>query len=835
MHKTAIICALLLAALAGGQASATQTQDFELTFSPADLSFDTFRGYDTVTLAGCGYTTEIGAPQLPMMPVSVAIPRGTKASDVAVTYTNGIELYGRYNIIPVQRPKPTSAQNIPVRFTRPNRGVYSSSAAYPDEPVTLTGTGSLSGHKIASLLVCPVQFVPKTGKLVLYTKISFSLDLEPAEDLAIAVRSERVEDLFADAAAGLVINPDDVEESVAENGASPIAGDTVEYLIVTSSSYVDEFQPLAEWKTKKGIPTEVVSTSWIYSNYTGEQAHDNQDKIRHCIKDYFQNKGLAYVLLGGDRSTVPYRNGYVSGYNLPADLYFSDLDGTWNNDGDGRFGEYPSDGIDMYCDVYIGRASVDSSGEATTFVNKVLSYEGEKSQGTMPTDYQLKVLFMASYLDSWTDCGVLKDTIDNESIPARFSITKLYQRNGNLSPSRAITEFNKGQNLAEHAGHGAEDAIQMGNDYMSSSQAYGLDNKPRYLGVMYSLSCHSGNFTYSDCWSEQFQKAPNGGGFYIGNSHYGWYSPGNPANGYSADFDRRYFRELLVSNRFHAGAAHGEHKDYFVPTAKSDDYYRFILYELNLFGDPETPIWLDTPAALSVGHPATLPTGSSAFAVHVEKGGSPVRDALVTLYKGTEVYLRGTTNSSGNVTLYPSPSSEGTMFVTVTKQDCQTYQGSAEVTGSEYILPSEYTIVRGVLLSGGLADLYDSDDSRLVVQAGPVFDPNEAPIWLQIKGTATTASPSELRFTLEAYSNTSGLNQKIELYNYDTDSYEVIDERDATTSDSVVEITVSGDPSRFVDPNTLEMTGQMTWKPSGPIMIWPFFVGIDQSVWTIPE
>jgi hypothetical protein len=835
MYKTALIGALFLAALIGGQAIATQTQDFELTFSPSDLSFGTQKGYDTVSLGDCNFTTEIGAPQLPALPVSVAIPRGTKASEVVVTYSNAIELYGHYNIIPAQKPKPISAANIPTQFTRANRAIYSSAEAYPGQLAVLTGTGSLSGHKIASLMVHPVQYQPSSGKLILYTDIRFSLMLEPSDDLRIAVRSDEVEDLFAKAAEGLVINPDDVEPKVADNVAQPLAGSTVEMLIITGASYVDEFQQLADWKTKKGIPTEVVSTSWIYSNYSGEQAHDNADKIRQCIKDYFQNKGLAYVLMGGDVSTVPDRNAYVSGYTMPSDLYFSDLDGTWNADGDGRFGEYPSDNIDMYCDIYIGRASVDSAAEATRFITKVLAYEGEQSQGSMPTDYQLKVLFMASRLDSSTDTAVLKDAIDNESLPARFSITKLYQRNGNLSPSTAITEFNKGYNLAEHAGHGAEDVIQMGNDYMYNSQAYSLTNAPRFTGNMYSLSCHSGEFEYSDCWSEQFLKAPNGGGFYVGNSNYGWYSPGNPANGYSADFDRRYYTELVPNNHFHAGEANGEHKNYFVPTAKSDDTYRFILYELNLFGDPETPIWLDTPAALSVTHPATLPIGSSAFGVHVTSGGSAVNGALVTLWKGDEVYLRGSTNSSGDVTLYPSPATEGTMFVTVTKQDRQTYQGSADVTGSAYILPSEYTLVRGVWMSGTLADLYSSDDSDLVVQAGPVFDPTESPIWVRIKGTATTASPSELTFTLEASANTSGLRQRIELYNYNTSSYEIVDERQATTSDSVVEVTVSGDPSRFVDPDTLEMRAQMSWKPTGPILIWPFHVGIDQSVWSIPE
>lgn len=149
------------------------------------------------------------------------------------------------------------------------------------------------------------------------------------------------------------------------------------------------------------------------------------------------------------------------------------------------------------------------------------------------------------------------------------------------------------------------------------------------------------------------------------------------------------------------------------------------------------------------------------------------------------------------------------------------------------VQPHNFSVIRGKHISGGLADLFESDDSRLVIQAGPVLDIHEPPVWMVIDATAFTNSPPELRFTLEACVNTPGLTQKIELFNYVTQSYEQVDERAATTTDSVVEIIVSGDPSRFIDPGTLAMNAQMTWKPSGPILLWPYTVGIDQSIWSI--
>jgi len=47
------------------------------------------------------------------------------------------------------------------------------------------------------------------------------------------------------------------------------------------------------------------------------------------------------------------------------------------------------------------------------------------------------------------------------------------------------------------------------------------------------------------------------------------------------------------------------------------------------------------------------------------------------------------------------------------------------------------------------------------------------------------------------------------------------------------EVSITDDPSRFIDPNTLEMKAQLSWKPTGPVLLWPWTVRIDQTIWTI--
>lgn len=149
------------------------------------------------------------------------------------------------------------------------------------------------------------------------------------------------------------------------------------------------------------------------------------------------------------------------------------------------------------------------------------------------------------------------------------------------------------------------------------------------------------------------------------------------------------------------------------------------------------------------------------------------------------------------------------------------------------ILPQDVQVVRGRVASGGIADLFESDDSRLVVQPGLTQNPDEPPVWLILSGTSVTESPSQLSFTLETQVDTPGVTQRIELFDFTLGAYEEVDVRIATRMDSVVEVVVKGDPSRFVDPETLELNAQLTFKPPPLVLLFPWSVGIDQAVWTV--
>ncbi|MFH1999461.1 MAG: C25 family cysteine peptidase [Planctomycetota bacterium] len=689
-------------------AEAIQATPISTTFSLSqeDLDITVCRGMDSVSFdlvqfEGCDFLNPPGWPMIPARLIRLALPEGFDVVGIRTIVKNCVELEGSFHLHPVQKPIPMS-QAEPGAFTLPDETIYAIDEFMPGQAADLIGQGSLSGYRMAEIAIYPVQWNPKKGTLAL-SEIEVTLNLAPTREPGnIRIRTPRGEKLFRDSVRKLVLNPEQVPEKASRQVTASLDSrdDMVEYLIITDPDFVTQFQVLADWKMKKGLPSEVITTTWIYANYGGA-LDDDQTRIRECIKDYWQNKGLLYVLLGGDTHLlnppqVPDRRAFAKsedeGDEIPCDLYFADLDGTWDDDGDGIYGEYPEDGIDMYADIYIARASAGSAAEAALFVSKVLQYEGESTQQPINAAHATKMFFMGSVLETSADGKDLKEKIDEESVPSQFDpITKRYETDGNLTPALAISTMNEGQNIINHSGHGNGDSIQAGATYITKSGMNGLTNGQDYY-ILYSHSCYSANFVSNDCLAEKFLNAPNGGGFYIGNSRNGWNSL--PFIGsLSPRLDRDFFRALFLVefNYYPLGQAHQEAKHQRINAAKNNATERYIQYELNLLGDPEMPVWKNTPKTFSVLHHLAIDLSGSPFKVTVRSTGLPVEGATVCLWKGEEVYMVGETNASGIVYLSPAPTTVGSMFITITKPDFQPYENT--VTVLEQTLAADGTTI----------------------------------------------------------------------------------------------------------------------------------------------
>jgi hypothetical protein len=217
------------------------------------------------------------------------------------------------------------------------------------------------------------------------------------------------------------------------------------------------------------------------------------------------------------------------------------------------------------------------------------------------------------------------------------------------------------------------------------------------LGNFYSLGCHSNAYEHDDCIGESYVLAQKGGGTtYIGNSHYGWYTPGS-TNTLSCFYDQKFYESLCTHGIYHVGQTLADSKNRNSPKS---DYEKFIWKELTLIGEPELPLWMRDPVKVEVDYPDTIQPGSQEFKIIVSKGSKPVQKALVCIRKPEDkIYAHGLTDSEGKKTFAISPS-QGSMELTVTGRD---------------ILPHEGVVIVGI---GTPLTITLDPDSRVITKPG---------------------------------------------------------------------------------------------------------------------
>ena len=141
-------------------------------------------------------------------------------------------------------------------------------------------------------------------------------------------------------------------------------------------------------------------------------------------------------------------------------------------------------------------------------------------------------------------------------------------------------------------------------------------------------------------------------------------------------------------------------------------------------------------------------------------------------------------------------------------------------------------VIRGIQIGGDLSNTYQSDDTDLHFRPGITLNSSEPPVWLEFESTLPNVDPESFSFTLEANLNTPNILQSIELFNYSTGQYELVDSRLATLNDSVVFIEADGDLPRFIESGTGNVKSRIAWKAVGFLTLFPWTVSIDHILWT---
>lgn len=686
MSRAAFLTAFFIAiyvACAGAavvQRTAHNEMVVDLTFDSGQFSIERVDGYDLIRADGMAMVPEEGAPALPRCPVHITIPYDSRVADVRIEGFREVEFAGRINVLPIQPPAILSSA--PARWVDGDPGIYARNTFYPVDLLHGIKEGFMGNSRILSFHVSPLRWNPITGSMVLVAEMRISISLEAARPGRPIRRACFGRDPVASMVERMVSNPGDVVRFAPESPpAAPtqLPAGAFEYVIITVDSLVAPFQPLIDWKTEKGVLATCVTSEWIQANYAGDNI---QDMYKAFIIDAYQTWGTAWFLMGADTGLVPSRTCYamdaeqgMAGNRIRSDLFFSDLDNYWNDNGTLPYGEV-EDNVDMYPDVFVGRAPANSVADVTTFVDKVLLYEKNP-----PADYSLKMLMTGDILwaDPFTDSGIGLDMIDEDCVPPRYDpILKLYQSWGNETRESVLEAICDGQNYHLHDGHCFWYVMGAGEGSIFIDDADTVSNYPRNL-ILNTIGCWPAALD-QDCIAEHFINNPNGGCVaFIGNSRYGWGSPGNPGFGYSDKFQYEFAWRVFVEEDVHLGLAHALAKVPFVPFAGSENVYRYCEYQLNLLGDPEMPLWTDEPLAMNVDLPENVMATEGGLRVVTSDVHGSCVGAMVCITNGDDVYLRAESDLSGSAEFTVNTASPESLLVTVSAYNHVPFQTKVNV------------------------------------------------------------------------------------------------------------------------------------------------------------
>ena len=531
-----------------------------------------------------------GVPALPVRSVYLAVPPGYElmSIDVRCASPRTIELVERYPSNPAEL-----AMN----------GEISYSHEYLGRPYGISSRYVLEGVEVIGLELRPLCWDEGSGALSFVDHLAIELTCERG-------RTEYLGDL--DRVRDLVDNPQAVPDLGRRTSSDLLPAGEYDHLIITSQELSAPFMELAEWKGERNelgsvhpdVRSVVVSREYILGSgqFWGDPrshrgtGNDTQTIIRNFIIAAYQEWGVRYVLLGGDDDVLPARMldspMHDTEYDeLPGDIYYSGLDGSWDSDGDGIYGELigilSNDEADLLSEVFVGRATVSTVGQAWNFVNKTIAYEmGYSNQ------YGDDILLIGEKLDDRPTYGDdYKEEVWNLVLADEgLDRSTLYAKDGTFSGNAVLMAMGSGVHVINHMGHG-------NFGYLAELMNYDvqeLDNQLPF--IMYTQACMVAGFdekSYSpgDCIAEEFVQGKGGAVAFIGNSRYGWYSPGSTA-GSSQKFDISFFRQVYEDNVTDLGRALSLSKEEWAVTASAGGTVRWVYLELNLLGDPETRVHL---------------------------------------------------------------------------------------------------------------------------------------------------------------------------------------------------------------------------------------------------
>jgi hypothetical protein len=549
----------------------------------------------------------------------------------------------------------------------------------------------MNGYSIALSSFTPLKYYPAEGKASFYKKITIRIHTQADTKTNNVQANLTANSDVQERVKRFVQNPDMIDMY-----SKKISGnDDYQLLIISPAQFEDELSSLIDLYRIRGLSTKIISTDSVYAASSGQ---DSPEKIRNFIIQEYQNYNIGYVLLGGDVEHVPYRGFYCqvqssSVYeddNIPADLYYSALDGTWNNNGNNLWGEIGED--DLLPEISVGRIPASNSTDLINMINKTVSYQNSPVLNELDNPllagedlWSAPQTWGGDYLD--LSIGYHDDNgYTTIGIPVEDNIEKLYDRElGYWSGTTLISKINQGKSFIHHAGHSNSSYVmRMNSSDITNSNFSQVNGVIHNFTLVNTTGCDCGAFDHSDCIAEKMVNIQNFAAAFIGNSRYGWFNEGQ-TEGPSTHLQREFVDALYHDKLYRIGAAHLESKIETVPWVTAPGQWeegalRWCFYCNNVLGDPAMGIWTNEPISIQANYQSSILPGTSSIDVSVTSEGNPAGGLTCVILKDGILYGIGITDTLGNAAITLDPPI--------------TEVGNAELIISGYnCLPSSYSII----------------------------------------------------------------------------------------------------------------------------------------------
>jgi len=219
------------------------TVQYNWNASPSDIQIDTFDQWNVISIDGGMPVFANGYPNLPAVPESYVLPQGTTVTGVEVTNISTVSL-GR------------------------------------------------------TLLPAPVMILPFSGDIPdfpNYTEVCF-------EDMSGSFPSSSIAGYKTGTKTGLSAFIDNPE--MLDSWAPSLRPDTdenIEVIVVGYGQQSPQLDELVSLHNTLGYTSSSVTVQWIVSNVDG---YDPAEKIRNYIKELYEDHGLVFAVIVGDRGAT---------------------------------------------------------------------------------------------------------------------------------------------------------------------------------------------------------------------------------------------------------------------------------------------------------------------------------------------------------------------------------------------------------------------------------------------------------------------------------------------------------------------------------------------------